>query len=128
MTNSEVHCLEIVKNIVNDYVNASIKESPINLAPDVEWILSGSIDDPLTGVYHGPEQVKELYAKFNQITKDQIFEPTEYIVNDNKVVLWGTETITFIPSGHTVKSSFTYIVTLNDKGEVAKWHAMYGYP
>nr|WP_242057048.1 nuclear transport factor 2 family protein [Planktothrix sp. FACHB-1355] len=97
------------------------------MAKDIEWIVSGSIDDPLTGRYVGIEQVEQLFAIFNHIVDGGRHETKEYIVQGDKVVVCGEERIQFKNNGRNVQSSFVYVITLRE-GKIVQWRVIYGYP
>ncbi|MCL1472347.1 nuclear transport factor 2 family protein [Argonema antarcticum] len=125
---TEEENLKIVQTIVENYEKGTaLTPSKEYLAEDIEWIVSGSIDDPLTGRYLGCEQVDELFAIFNQIVDGGSHEAKEYIVQGDKVVVCGEERIQFKNNGRNVQSSFVYVITLRE-GKIVQWRVIYGYP
>ncbi len=120
--------MAIVRAIVEDYTAQAIKQAPLQyLAKNIEWTLSGSIDDPLTGKYSGIQQVEHLFATFGDLVKVEEYEPKEYIAQGDKVVVSGNEAIRFKISNRIVKCTFVYILTIRD-GKIVKWQTVYGYP
>ncbi|MBD2181766.1 nuclear transport factor 2 family protein [Planktothrix sp. FACHB-1355] len=125
---TEEENLKIVQTIVQNYEEGkALTPSEEYLAKDIEWIVSGSIDDPLTGRYVGIEQVEQLFAIFNHIVDGGRHETKEYIVQGDKVVVCGEERIQFKNNGRNVQSSFVYVITLRE-GKIVQWRVIYGYP
>lgn len=125
---TEEENLKIVQTIVQNYEEGkALTPSEEYLAKDIEWIVSGSIDDPLTGRYVGIEQVEQLFAIFNHIVDGGRHEAKEYIVQGDKVVVCGEERIQFKNNGRNVQSSFVYVITLRE-GKIVQWRVIYGYP
>jgi uncharacterized protein len=120
--------MAIVRRIVEDYKGQSIKQAPLQyLAENIEWLVSGSIDDPFTGRYSGLQQVEHLFATFCEMVTVEKYNPKEYIAQGDKVVVSGNEAICFKVSNRTVKCTFVYIMTIRD-GKIVKWQTVYGYP
>jgi len=118
----------IVQAIVEDYTAQAIKQAPLQyLAGNIEWSVSGSIDDPFTGTYSGIQKVEHLFATFCEMLTVEEYEPKEYIAQGDKVVVSGNEVICFKVSNRTVKCTFVYIITIRD-GKIVKWQTVYGYP
>ncbi|MFB2970730.1 nuclear transport factor 2 family protein [Aerosakkonema sp. BLCC-F183] len=126
---AEQENLRIVKQIVGEYTEGELPTPPEELlAENVEWIVSGSIDDPFVGHYHGREKVKEVFAKFSELTEVQSgYKIEDYITQGDKVIVKGHEQLRFKHSGRVVEGSFAYFVTLKD-GKIVKFHAIYGSP
>ncbi|MFB2919717.1 nuclear transport factor 2 family protein [Aerosakkonema funiforme] len=120
--------ISVVQKIFGEFTTGDISGPPQEyLTEDVEWIISGSIDDPFTGRYSGKERVKHLFTHFTSITKSDGYEITDYITQGDKVVVTGTEKVHFKPSGRSLDGSFVYVITLHE-GKIAKFHAIYGSP
>ncbi len=127
---SEQDNLKLVQSIMEDYVKGNVQPpSEELLAEDAEWILSGSIDDPVAGRYHGRENIKQAFAMHNQIVEAEADWCTvkDYIVQGDKVVAYGNEKIRLKPSNRVVECSFVYVITVRE-GKIVQWHSMYGYP
>ena len=59
------------------------------LADDVNWLLPGPADIPVTGKFHGRKQVAQFSATVAETVEIEQFVPQEFIAQGDKVVvLW----------------------------------------
>lgn len=124
---TEENNLKIIQSIIEEYKKGHPQAPPEEyLAEDAEWILSGSIDDPMIGRYRGRKQIEQMFAKFNETIEGERHSPKEYIAQGDKVVVCGDEKIRFKYTGRSVECNFIYVYTLRD-GKIVQFRAMYGY-
>lgn len=125
---NEEENLKVVQTIFGGFTKGEISSPPAeHLTEDVEWIVSGVVDDPFTGIYRGREKVQQAFAMFSQIVKSEGYTVEDYIAQGDKVVVVGRERIYYIPSERSWEGSFAYVITLRD-GKIAKFHVIYGTP
>jgi ketosteroid isomerase-like protein len=89
-------------------------------ADDIEWVIPGSKNNPLTGIYEGRNRVGEFFKLLSDLTEISTFEPREFIAEGDKVVVLGRETGRVKSTGRTFQSDWAMAFTLRN-GKIVKF-------
>lgn len=112
--------LRIVQEGYADFARGDVQTLLGKFAEDIEWVIPGSKGNPLTGTYKGRSRVAEFFKLLSDLTEINTFEPLEFIVQGNKVVVLGRETGRVKSTGRTFQSDWAMAFTLRN-GKVVKF-------
>lgn len=88
------------------------------MTDDVEWTLQGPSAVPFTGTRRGREGVAEFFSLLGENLEFQQFEPREFVVQGDTVVVLGYERSLIKPTGRTFEQEWAHVYTLRD-GRIA---------
>ena len=112
--------LRIVQEGYADFARGDIQTLLGKFADDIEWVIPGSKDNPLTGTYKGRNRVGEFFKLLSDLTEIGTFEPREFVAQGDKVVVLGGETGRVKSSGRTFQAEWAMAFTLRN-GKVVKF-------
>ena len=92
------------------------------LTDDVEWTLQGPSVIPFAGTRRGREGAAEFFSLVGENIEFEQFEPREFVVQGDTVVVLGYERSLIKPTGHTLEQEWAHAYTLRD-GKIAKFRA-----
>ena len=116
---SERENVEVVKQNYVAVEEGNIPGLLSLLTSDVEWKMPGPSIIPWTGIHRGLNQVEEFFALLGKTLEFQKFEPREYIVQGDTVVVLGYERSLVKPTGRIFEQEWAHIYTLRG-GKIAK--------
>jgi len=116
---SERENVEVVKQNYVAVEEGNIPGLLSLLTSDVEWKMPGPSIIPWTGIHRGLNQVEEFFALLGKTLEFQKFEPREYIVQGDTVVVLGYERSLVKPTGRIFEQEWAHIYTLRS-GKIAK--------
>jgi hypothetical protein len=91
------------------------------LAEDVEWFVTGSPKHaPLAGVYHGRDQVAQIFSNVGEFLELQQFQAQEFIAQGDQVVVLGHARGRVKPTNHPLEYDWVQVYTLRD-GKTVKF-------
>jgi ketosteroid isomerase-like protein len=83
--------LRIVKEGYADFARGDVQTLLGKFAEDIEWIIPGSKNNPLSGTYKGRNRVAEFFRLLSDSTELSTFEPREFVAQGDNVVVLGRE-------------------------------------
>ena len=89
-------------------------------ADDIEWISPESEFVPFSGNYHGKAEVAQFFQKLSDSQDAEKFEPTEYLADGDKVIVYGNATWRVKSTGRTYDTPWVHISTMRD-GKVIRF-------
>jgi ketosteroid isomerase-like protein len=90
------------------------------LADDVDWHNLGPESLGYTAPRRGRDQVREFFRQVDEIFSHEQFNPRDFIAQDDKVVVAGTELVSVKPDGNPFLNHWCMIFTFKD-GKIARW-------
>ena len=112
--------LRIVQEGYADFARGDVQTLLGKFAEDIEWVIPGSENNPLTGIYQGRSRVAEFFKLLSDVTEISTFEPREFIAQGDKVIVLGRETGRVKSTGRTFQSDWAMAFTLRN-GKVVKF-------
>lgn len=100
--------VEIVRRMLDDYVNGELDRALSAFADDVEW------DARVGGRFHGPERVAEAVRRWTGAFADYEFEVRELIDAGDSVVMVLRQVGRGKCSGAAVEMTMGWLYTLRD--------------
>ena len=113
--------LQIVQDAYTAVGQGQIPRLIDMMADDIEIRLPGPTQIPFTGTYRGREGAAQFFLTLSESAEVEQFEPTEFIADDDHVVVLGHEKLTAKPTGRTWNSDWAMVWTVND-GEITALH------
>lgn len=89
---------------------------------DAEWTSPELEFVPFSGAFHGKAEIAQFFAKLDASVHANRFEPTQFIAENDKVVVTGFANWLAKPTGRSYDSSWVHIFTLRD-GKVARFES-----
>jgi uncharacterized protein len=80
---------KIVQQAYENFKNGNIPALLELIADNVEWELPELEGVPIAGKYHGRKGVADFFAKLGDTQEVVNFEPTEFVTQEEKVVVLG---------------------------------------
>ncbi len=93
-----------------------------HLTDDVDWALQGPSVIPFAGTRREREGVAAFFSLVGKNLEFQQFEPREFVVQGDTVVVVGYERSLIKPTGRTLEQEWAHVYTLRD-GKIAKFRA-----
>ncbi len=110
-----------VQNIYSAFGRGDIATVLDTLTDDIEWVIPGPSDLAFTGTRRGKQAVQEWFGILVQHISYQVFEPRQFIAQDETVVaLVHTEGMA-LPTGRTYVNPEAHVITFRGD-KVARFH------
>jgi uncharacterized protein len=85
-----------------------------SLSEDVEWSSPPLEGVPVSGTWHGREQVGQFFQTLGDTQEVRQFEPREFVAQDNKVVALGHYAWHVKSTGREWESDFVHVFSVRD--------------
>lgn len=105
MNSNETNKLQVVKHLVESYLQGDVAPIFAALADDVTVRLTIAEGTPLSGVFKGPAGVGEYFTRNAEAVAVDQMEILNYLVGGDQVAVTGRETLVVRKSGQSVKNS-----------------------
>jgi uncharacterized protein len=113
--------IELTQQIFTAFGEGNIKFLLNLLAEDVEWQVAGSPEHtPLSGEYHGVEQVAHIFKTVSEFLQLQQFQPQEFVAQDDRVVVFGHAAGRILSTNRPVEYDWVHLYTFNN-GKISKF-------
>jgi ketosteroid isomerase-like protein len=89
------------------------------LDANVEWRTPGPSDLPTAGTRRGPAQVGEFFGELVQLIDFELFEPTTFLADGDRVVVLGRDRIKIKATGKPISEDWCHVFTIRDGKIVA---------
>lgn len=108
----------VVQQIYDAFGRGDIAAILARLTPDVEWTFEGPGGIPFTGCMRGPAEVVMFFDGLGRAEQDQKLVPSEFMVDGDRVAVFGRYEATVKANGVVYHSPFAHYWRLVD-GKVA---------
>ncbi len=119
MTIEQQH-LQSVQGIYAAFGRGDIPTVLSALADTIEWQVTGPAETAYTGTRRGKPQVLEFFVVLGQTVEIQEFEPREFIVQGETVVVIGHERMKIKATGRVAENDWVMVFTIHD-GQVVRF-------
>ncbi len=120
VTAQEHDNVQMVQRIYAAFGRGDIPAILQALAPDVEWMMSGSAEIAFAGARQGREQVVECFTAIAQTVDVLHFEPQEFIAQGDTVVVLGVEQLRVKATGKVAENPWVMAFAFRN-GQVVRF-------
>lgn len=122
---SEQGNLRVVQSAFEKLGAKDIDGFMATLAEDVEWDTPGPKEVlPFAGLHRGREAVAAWFGKMNELEEVQQFEPRDFLVKDDKVVVLGHSRVRVRKTNRIVEDHWFHVYTIRD-GKISHFREAY---
>lgn len=108
----KVKNIEIAKKIYADFMKGDIDSVLAAMSDDVTWEVAGPSTVPYAGVRHGKKEWMDYLQGLG--TVDVVaFEPKEFLADQDKVVVLGTEQLKVKSNGKMIDEKWAQVITFS---------------
>jgi len=111
--NEEINT-RIVKEGYGHFESGNIAALLDSYADNIEWSTPPIEGAPFSGVHNGLDEVKEFFTQLDGSEEFTHFEPTEFIAQDDRVVVLGKSAATIKATGRSFETDWIHIFTVKD--------------
>lgn len=104
----------VVENMFDAFSKGEVEKFVATVSSDTVWLYHGTQIIP-KGVFEGKEGVRKFFNNILNNTEMIRFEPQQYIVEDNMVVVLGEEHQRVKKSGKELKQKWVQIYTVENE-------------
>ena len=113
--------LEIVQSGYQKFGSGDVDGLLKLFADDIKWTVPEIENAPFAGSRRGVENVGEFFQQLTAAEDITVFEPTEFIATDDRVVVLGRSTATVRETGRTYSTDWVHVFRLAD-GKVTEFN------
>ncbi len=106
--------LEIVKEVYRLFGERNIPALLSHFHQDIEFVRPGNADIPFAGTFKGHDGLIKMFTVISQSIKLKAFTPEKFFINENMVVVLGSDTAEVISTGRSYTSTWVQAFTLKD--------------
>lgn len=103
----------VVENMFAAFSSGDVEKFVATVSKDTLWVYHGTQIIP-KGTFEGKEGVRKFFNNILENTEILAFEPQQYIVEENTVVVLGQEHQKVKRSGRELKQKWVQIYTVKD--------------
>lgn len=111
----------IIRQCYDSFLKGDIERLLTFVAQDVDWELPKMEGVPFAGKRHGIEQVREFFKAVGEAQKPLEFHPGEYVVQGERVVVFGHYEWAVNATGTEFASNFVHSFKLRH-GQIVAFH------
>ncbi len=115
---------QVIMDGFEEFENGDLPHMMERFHDDAEWISPESESVPFAGSFHGKSGIERFFAELVASTEPIRFVPTNFIAEDDKVVVTGEATWRVRATGAHYDSLWVNVFTLRD-GKVVRTDAYY---
>ena len=117
---SEQTNVQIVQDAYTAFGRGDIRDVLSRLDENVEWIIPGPSESPVTGIRHGRAEVGEFFRALEREQDQEAFTPQRFIADDEVVAVIGYYRWRIKGTGRTTESEWVHLFTVRD-GKIARF-------
>ena len=106
--------LEIVKEVYRLFAEKNVPSVLSYFDKDIEFVRPVNADIPFAGTFNGTDGLIKMFTIISQCIRLKSFVPENFFVNENKVIVLGSDTAEVIATGKTYTSTWVQAFTLKD--------------
>ncbi|HYP54542.1 MAG TPA: nuclear transport factor 2 family protein [Pyrinomonadaceae bacterium] len=114
MNERETESLAAVQGLFAAFGTGDLPGMLALCTPDIQWIIPGPGDVPYFGARVGHDGVRDFFQRFGESVELDEFQPREFIVKDNRVVVTGREFGRVRANGRTFQNLWAMLFTVRD--------------
>ncbi|HEU4852281.1 MAG TPA: nuclear transport factor 2 family protein [Telluria sp.] len=111
----------LIRQCYDSFFKGDIERLLSFMAPDIEWDIPQMEGVPFSGKRHGIEQVREFFKTMDDCQKPLEFHPGEFLVQGDRVVVFGHFEWAVNATGTEFASDFVHSFKIRH-GQVAALH------
>jgi ketosteroid isomerase-like protein len=116
--------VEVVQNAYERFGSGDISGVIDLLSENVKWDHSGPELMPFARLYEGRAEVREFFRVLGETMEPVVFEPREFFVTGDRVVVLGFQRWKVKSTGKEWESDWAHVYTVQD-GLITAWRPMY---
>jgi ketosteroid isomerase-like protein len=121
---SDNNNLEIVKSGYQKFGSGDIEGLLKLFTTDIKWTVPEIENAPFAGSRQGVDNVGEFFSQLAGAEDITEFVPSEFIANDDRVVVLGRSTATVRETGRTYRTDWVHVFRLQD-GKVTEFNEFF---
>jgi uncharacterized protein len=106
--------LQVIQQAFADFAQRNIPAIVNACADDVMFASYKIADVPTSGSFYGKEGVQEFFTKLEETILYSYFQPHEFIVQDDRVIVLGHQTGTVKSTGKTFDHDWCFSFKMNN--------------
>jgi len=106
--------LQIVKEVYRLFGEKNIPVLLSYFDKDIEFVRPGNADIPFAGTFKGIDGLVKMFTLISQSIRLKSFVPEKFFVNENMVVVLGSDTAEVIATGRSYTSTWVQAFTLKN--------------
>ena len=106
--------LKIVQQVYENFQKGNIPALLESLSDDVEWELPEIENVPIAGKRQGRDRVSDFFVTLNETQEKLDFAATDFVAQDQKVVVLGRYTWRVKAGGGQFTSDWAHVFTMRD--------------
>ena len=106
--------VKIVQQVYESFQKGNIPALLKTLSDDVEWELPEVENVPIAGKRQGRDRVADFFATLNQTQEKMDFAATEFVAQDQKVIVLGHYTWRVKATGGRFTSDWAHVFTVRN--------------
>lgn len=106
--------LQIVKEVYRLFGEKNVPAVLSYFDKDIEFIRPVNANIPFAGTFKGTDGLIKMFTIISQSIRLKSFVPENFFVNENKVVVLGSDTAEVISTGKTYTSAWVQAFTVKD--------------
>lgn len=123
-TATQMSALELVESLFAAFGKGDIPYILNQITTDCRWVAPGKGFVPIGGEYIGPEGVARFFKTLSETEEITLFQPREFFVKGDDVVVLGTEQTRAIKTGKLAQSNWSMLFRTR-QGKVYEWEQLF---
>ena len=111
---------ELVQRAYGSFQSGDIPALLDSLSQDVEWVTAELEGVPVSGTWHGREQVGQFFQTLSDTQEVRQLELREFVAQDDKVIVLGHYAWHVKSTGREWESDFAHVLSVRD-GKVTRF-------
>lgn len=111
---NETNNIQLVKQAYEKFGNKDIEGLLDHLSNDISWKTPKIEGADFTGERTGREAVGEFFKQVYESEDFSKFEPTDFIAQEDKVIVLGSSAATVKSTGRSAESDWVHVFTFSD--------------
>jgi uncharacterized protein len=112
----------VVRDFFSAFAKGDIPNVLNTLSPDIDWLVPGPSIIPYAGPRHGRDEVQGFFKTFSDAVDVQKFEPRDFVEQDEKVVVQGSEDLRVKGTGKSVHNEWTLVFVVS-AGKISRFRS-----
>lgn len=106
--------VKIVQQVYENFQKGNIPALLKTLSDDIEWDLPKIENVPIAGKRQGRDRVADFFVTLNETQEKMDFAATDFVAQDQKVIVLGRYTWRVKASGSQFTSDWAHVFTMRD--------------
>jgi uncharacterized protein len=115
---------EIVQDAYKKFSEGDIQGLLTLVADDIKWTVPGIENAPFSGRRDGTQKVAEFFTELTTAEDITRFEPLEFIVQNDRVVVLGESAATVRDTGRSYQTDWVHVFSVRD-GKITEFTELF---